>query len=438
MTSVLRSWTNTADYAEGSVVLHKGSLYSSSVATGPSTTNNVEPGSLGQTVWRPENLTPGSFPPYTPDPPSLAPVAPIGLRVSNVGDAQISLAWSPLVDSYEVQWREANEPFSNDRSVSVTGASATISNLTNDSSYFFRARAFSNWRGYGNWTFELPATPQASTTPVLEQPGTPNKPTATPKRKAILFEWTPGSGGAVETYSIQWKEAGGSVWTKADVGSSTSHLAVVEDLNTTYHAHVMAKNASGESRWSVLSDPAAPLAPVDDLSHTFTETRTWLWPYDDLTSAIVVLKGGQGGRGGGGGGGGAVHATSLTNGAGGAGGGSGDSGIDLGGDGGSDATDQKRHANGGDASGRGAVAAAVVTLSKPAPGSMRQSTEGEVMDGAIRPDMADVLLMRSTALVLGVGVAAGSEVTEQTPTMEPQVAAVAVVGRLEGWETHRL
>ncbi len=312
MSTVLALWDADTDYAADAVVLHEGVVYGAATANGPTTNNAINPSTPGQTTWVAQggifggdNLTPSRLNPPGGDPaPSKfpLPMQVSGVRIEETDDGLVTVAWDANVDQYEVQWRTADQEFSDQRSKETTDLRTILKGLTNGERHYVRVRARNANMGDGAWSRVLIGTPAKP-----PAPDTPDAPVASSARGGVTWSWTlpDDNGSPIIDFDLRWKERDAADWTLVEDITNTSHTVEVADLTGRFVAEVRARNATGHSGWSPTSaltgTPNAPLARLESLEHVFTAGETWTWPYADLDSALVVIRGGDGGDGGAGG-----------------------------------------------------------------------------------------------------------------------------------------
>lgn len=315
MSSVLALWDADTDYAADAVVLHEGVVYGAASANGPTTNDGINPSTPGQTTWLAQgglfvrdNLTPSLLNPAVGGPAALRPPIPMqvsGVRIEETDDGLVTVAWDANVDQYEVQWRTADQEFSDQRSKETADLRTILKGLTNGERHYVRVRARNASMGDGAWSRVLIGTPAKP--PV---PDTPDAPVASSARGGVTWSWTlpDDNGSPIIDFDLRWKERDAADWTLVEDITNTSHTVEVADLTGRFVAEVRARNATGHSGWSPTSaltgTPNAPLARLESLEHVFTAGETWTWPYADLDSALLVIRGGDGGDGGNGGQGG--------------------------------------------------------------------------------------------------------------------------------------
>jgi len=188
-------------------------------------------------IFRVANVINGSVgtfstasPTYVPFGVPAAPTSLAGTR----GNQQVALTWaaptntggSPLTD-YIVQFSSnSGSTWSTFADGTSTTASATVTGLTNGTSYVFRVAAV-NTNGTGTYTSATAALVPATT------PGAPDitSLSVSSGQVAIIWNAPASNGGAVITdYVIQQSSNSGSTWTTFSDGTSTSSSATVTGL----------------------------------------------------------------------------------------------------------------------------------------------------------------------------------------------------------------
>ena len=233
-------------------------------------------------------------------------------------DAEVELDWlepdnnGANITGYTVQWRSGNQQFGTGRQQSAVGTSATIVALSNGTEYTFRVQA-TNSAGAGAWSNTATATPVADT-PAPPADTAPNAPggLAGAPRRPLIVDWTwnlptDNGGQRVESFDLQWRY-GGQTWaqgTSVTGLSGTYRRITVADATRSVQARVRAGNSVSNSGWaSTATVAASALLEARTLRHTFESSQTFTWPYANIGSGIVTVRGGGGGQGGSGGGGG--------------------------------------------------------------------------------------------------------------------------------------
>ena len=157
------------------------------------------------------------------------------------------------ISSYDIQI-DGNSAFSSPSSFNQSGRSRTLTNLTEGTTYYLRARA-RNSRGNGAWS----PTASLARDDGLSVPGVvPSAPIGVVDGLSILWSWeTPNDGGTrITGYQIQWREEG-DPWS-GNIVSVDASCWLQDNLNSsiTYEARARARNSLGtSSSWS--SDESA-------------------------------------------------------------------------------------------------------------------------------------------------------------------------------------
>ena len=244
---------------------------------------------------------PASAPEYaTPEQPPepTTPNQVTGLRLT-AGDAQIAASWnappdggSPLT-GYRVEYQAGNGSWQQ-WTHSGTGRNATLTGLTNDTSYGVRVSAI-NAIGTGPASAVRRATP---TDP--SQPSVPGKPvvTLTPGNAEIEVEWTEpaNNGAAISDYDVRYRAGTSGGWTdKPHTGTTRS--TTIDSLNNgqLYQLQVLAKNSAGSGAWSDVKEatPASKSLVLSETSRTVLEdggTATWTVGLSEQPSGNVTVK----------------------------------------------------------------------------------------------------------------------------------------------------
>ena len=204
--------------------------------------------------------------PSAPSPPALT-----------AGDGQLRASWTApsdngaAIDDYDVRYRPAGGSWTElPDTVKSTATSATITGLTNETTYEVQVRA-GNSAGDGPWSASASGTPVAS----ASAPSAPSPPALTAADGQLGVSWTaPSDNGAViDDYDVRYRTGGGS-WTELPDGvKSTATSVTITGLTngTMYEVQVRAGNSVGDGAWSAsatgtpvasASAPSAPPAPA--------------------------------------------------------------------------------------------------------------------------------------------------------------------------------
>ncbi len=234
-TSVATSWSTFSDgtsTATGATVtsLSNGTAYDFRV----SAVNGVGTGTVSSTESATPRTTPGA-------PTSLGTTA---------GDSQVALAWTAPVSNggsaitdYVIEYKlHADSSWTTFSDGTSTSTSATVTGLTNGSSYDFRVYAVN---GAGTSTASSPATD----TP-LAVPSAPTGLSATAGNGQVGLSWgapVSDGGDAITDYIVEYKLSTDSSWTTFSDGTSTSTSTTVTGLSngSSYNFRVSAVNGVG-------------------------------------------------------------------------------------------------------------------------------------------------------------------------------------------------
>ena len=235
---------------------------------------------------------PASAPEYaTPEQPPepTAPSQVTGLRLT-AGDAQITASWnappdggSPLT-GYRVEYQAGSGSWQQ-WTHTGTGRNATLTGLTNNTSYGVRVSAI-NAIGTGPASAVRRATPTAPS-----QPSVPGKPvvTLTPGDTQIEVEWTEpaNNGAAITDYDVRYRAGTSGNWTDKPHTGTTRNTTITSLTNgQLYQVQVQAKNSAGSGPWSdvatatpqpSVSVPDKPDAPTLTAGNTQIEVE-WTAP----------------------------------------------------------------------------------------------------------------------------------------------------------------
>ena len=201
------------------------------------------------------------------------PAAPAAPTLTS-GNAQLSVSWTApahngsAITDYDVRHCSANCDTATNwtelaDSTPSTALSATITTLTNGTSYQVQVRA-ANTHGDGPWS------PSATLKAGL--PAAPAAPTLTSGNAQLAAAWTApaNNGSAITDYDVQYSSDGGSTWTEwnaGDTGTTLSATITTLTNGTSYQVQVRAANTHGDGPWSPSATlkaglPAAPAAPT--------------------------------------------------------------------------------------------------------------------------------------------------------------------------------
>ncbi len=182
--------------------------------------------------------------------------------VTNTGDTEVSLSWSSAVQNgaaitdYGVRYSSnSGSTWSSPVSVGPV-TSATITSLTNGSSYIFQVRATN---AVGNGSYSASSTPAVTPFGV---PATPTAPSVTGGNAQVDVSWSAPSanGSTITSYHVQKTEDNGSNWSNAGTTTApTTSLTVTGLTNgTEYKFRIAAQNARGLGSYSSASSGVTP------------------------------------------------------------------------------------------------------------------------------------------------------------------------------------
>lgn len=229
--------------------------------------------------------------------PATTPGVPTSLSATR-GNTQVSLVWEAPVSAggsaitdYVVEFKlSADASWTTFSDGTSTATAATVTSLTNGSSYDFRVSA-TNSAGTGSVSSTATATPATT-------PGTPSGLSATGRNTETDLAWTaPSSGGdAITDYVIEFKLSADMSWTTFSDGTSTATSVIVTGLTNfvSYDFRVSAVNTVGTGSASSTAtatptNPVSPNAPTG-LAATAGDalaSLAWMAPVNDGNSAIT-------------------------------------------------------------------------------------------------------------------------------------------------------
>ncbi len=182
----------------------------------------------------------------TPVSPATAPGSPTGL-IATAGSAQVTLSWTApasaggaRITSYDVYEGTTANVRLTAPVTSSKGTSATVKNLTDGTTYYFKVTAV-NQVGAGSASGVASATPAAPIT----APGYPTGLTAVPGRGRVTLSWTPPAsdgGTGISGYLIYEGTSPGGPATLVTSVRTTSYPVTGLTDGTTYYFTVAAVN----------------------------------------------------------------------------------------------------------------------------------------------------------------------------------------------------
>ena len=212
------------------------------------------------------------------------PSKPSAPSIISVGNQSVSISWTPpsanysTITGYKVQLSSDNGSTWSP-ALSTSGTSATITSLTNGTSYVFRINA-SNGVGISEWS------DKSSSAIPFTTPSAPQSVSATKGDTQATVSWSaPSSNGgySIYDYHLDYKLGSGS-WTGAGTTTGTSKTITGLTNGSTYTFRVHASNAGNTSVYGTLAEsnsvvpsgvpltPATPSLTAGDKSVTVTFT----------------------------------------------------------------------------------------------------------------------------------------------------------------------
>lgn len=235
--------------------------------------------------------------------PATTPGTPTSLAATR-GNAEVSLIWvapaangGASVTDYVVEFKlTADASWTTFSDGTSTATSATVTSLTNGSSYDFRVSAV-NTAGTGSASSTATATPATT-------PDAPTSLAATRGNTQVALSWTaPASDGgdAVTDYLVEYKLSGDLSWTTFTDGTSTLTSATVTGLTngSAYNFRVSAVNTVGTSTASGTANATPSTTPGIPTSLAATRGNTqvslvWVAPSSiggaSITDYVIEFK----------------------------------------------------------------------------------------------------------------------------------------------------
>ena len=194
--------------------------------------------------------------------PRTVPGAPTDLQATPA-NGEVVLSWTAptetggsAITGYEVRYIETGEdkgtvPTWTTPSDAGTGASHTVTGLTNGDEYEFEVRAV-NAAGGGDWSMSATATPRTV-------PDAPTGLQAAPANGQAALSWTAPAntgGSSITGYEVRYIASGGdkgsvTSWTTpSSAGVGTTHAVTGLTNGGSYEFQVRAVNAAGAGGWS--------------------------------------------------------------------------------------------------------------------------------------------------------------------------------------------
>ncbi|NBX75308.1 MAG: fibronectin type III domain-containing protein, partial [Proteobacteria bacterium] len=195
--------------------------------------------------------------------PYTLPGAPTEVS-GTAGDSQVALSWTApasdggnAITDYLIEYStDSGSSWTTVNDGTHTSNTATVTGLTNGTSYLFRVAAV-NAAGAGDYSIvSSGVTPKTIT-------NAPTGVSGTPDDSQVLLSWTAPSddgGSPITDYVIEYSSNGGSSWLTFNDGTSTSASTSVTGLTngTAYVFKVAAVNGSGTGSFSGNSESVTP------------------------------------------------------------------------------------------------------------------------------------------------------------------------------------
>ena len=209
-------------------------------------------------------------------------------------DAQV---WGDYIMNNHQAW-EADPGYGTDRQGTATGATYTISGLTNNVVLAVRVAA-SNGSGRGDWSDESSNAPN----PAL-LPSAPDAPVLTLGNGQLDVSWNApaNEGTPITGYTVQWKSGSEEYHADRQAETAATSQTITGLANgTTYVVRVRASNSRGDGGWSQETSgmpdtpPSAPDAPTLEADDEEL-TVSWTAPDNEgtaITGYTVQWKSGS-------------------------------------------------------------------------------------------------------------------------------------------------
>ncbi|NPV89693.1 MAG: hypothetical protein HPY50_02810 [Firmicutes bacterium] len=221
--------------------------------------------------------------------PTGPPATPTGLAVTAVGDGQVSLSWNANSETDIKYYYLAYMPDGGSwGKVTTSGASATVTGLTNGTRYTFKIRVYNNNNQVSGYSGTVTATPQAAA---------PTGPPATPTGLAVTgvgdgqvsLSWNANSETDIARYYVAYQTAGGNWVTKYTTGTSLTVTGLTN--GTVYYFKVKAYSNSGKSSLYTSTVTATPRADIDLVVQSMDSPATGIAGTEISISNTVTNQG---------------------------------------------------------------------------------------------------------------------------------------------------
>lgn len=236
----------------------------------------------------------------TPAAPTLVPGQVTGLTTSAPSNAAITLSWlaptsGGAVASYTAQYRATGQSGWITAGTGIVSLGFIVTGLTASTEYDFQVYGV-NSAGNGS------PSSIANGTTTIAAPGTPSGlVTGSVTQTTAPMSWTtPSSGGAVATYTLQYRVTGATSWIQVTGLTSASYTITGLTASTSYDVQVAAVNAGGSSAFTVTTTaltlvsapglPGTPTAAAASASTNTTQSLTWAAPTSGGTVATYNVR----------------------------------------------------------------------------------------------------------------------------------------------------
>ena len=180
------------------------------------------------------------------------------------GNAQLKVDWSAptynggsAITDYDVQYKASSASDWTDFTHTGTATTATITQLTNGTTYYVQVRAVNDYND------DSTADPGAWSSSAAEKTGKPAKmaaPSLTSGTSSLVVSWPPATdnGSTITGYRLRYQQVGkASSKTSSWFSGSTTTTKITTDIDGTlldngssYTVQIQTRNANGESVWS--------------------------------------------------------------------------------------------------------------------------------------------------------------------------------------------
>jgi hypothetical protein len=217
--------------------------------------------------------------------PSAPPGSPSGLITVAPSASAVTLNWvapttGGAVGSYTVQYRVTGQSTWITFATGIATTTAIVTGLTASTAYDFQVLAV-------NSAGSSAPSPLANSTTTIAAPGTPTALTAgTMTQTTAALSWTaPGTGGAIASYTLQYRVTGAGSWTPVTGITTTGATLSGLTAGTQYDVQVAALNAGGTSAFTatttattVVASPGLPTGLAAGTATGTTQPLSWTAP----------------------------------------------------------------------------------------------------------------------------------------------------------------